>query len=140
MGFDLSGVNPKMRTEEPDENCLHDEYSEWLDENPGVYFRNNVWWWRPLWEYVCDQCSDILTEKDMHRGNYNDGHKIGKVKALHIARRLDKLLKKGDVFQYEMAYQEWREQQESKVPYPFRESNVRGFSKFCRESGGFYIC
>ena len=140
MGFDLSGVNPKIRSIEPDEESSYDEYNEWLSENPGVYFRNNVWWWRALWDYVADQCNDILTEKDIRYGHFNDGHKIGKVKALAIARKLDKLLKEGEVSQYELAYEEWRERQEEEVPYPFREDNVRGFSKFCRESGGFYIC
>ena len=140
MGFDLSGVNPKMRYDEPSEDSTREEYTEWLDDNPGIYFRNNVWWWRPLWDYVCDQCHDILTEKDRASGNYNDGHKIGKVKSLHIARRLDKLLKQGEVSQYEIAYEEWRSSQDKDVPYPFNEDNVRRFSKFCRESGGFYIC
>ena len=138
MGFDLSGVNPKMNSKEPSEDCDYSEYSLWLSENPGVYFRNNVWWWRPLWDYVCENCSDILTEKDIRGGNYNDGHKIGKIKALQIARRLDKLLKKGDVAAYELAYAKWKDEQDN-YPYPFNEENVREFSRFCRESSGFYI-
>ena len=40
--------------------------------NPDKYFRNNVWWWRPLWDYVCNTCYDILSEKDMNAGSYND--------------------------------------------------------------------
>ena len=39
MGFDLSGLNPKNET--------------------GEYFRNNVWWWRPLAQYVLDETKVI---------------------------------------------------------------------------------
>ena len=24
----------------------------------GEYFRNNVWWWRPLWDYCCEVDSE----------------------------------------------------------------------------------
>jgi len=29
----------------------------------GEYFRNNVWWWRPLWDWTYEQCQDIITQK-----------------------------------------------------------------------------
>ena len=87
MGFDLSGVNPKMNMKmeefpvynkynnmdwadrmkkfDKDEE-LSSKYWEELDKyqeaNPGVYFRNNVWWWRPLWSFVCERLDDVLTE------------------------------------------------------------------------------
>ena len=99
MGFDLSGVNPKRHTERSEYEFYGDEsinthnvdneeirrkyWNEWEkyhDENPGIYFRNNVWYWRPLWQYVTVSCDDILTEKDMERGDYNDGHIISKTK------------------------------------------------------------
>ena len=37
----------------------------------GRYFRNTVWYWSPLWEYVYKVCPDILTARDMIRGAYN---------------------------------------------------------------------
>ena len=77
MGFDLSGVNPKMNMKQKDfpvydkhqkmdwsvrtkilendeklSNQYWKEYDKFQDANPGIYFRNNVWWWRPLWQYV----------------------------------------------------------------------------------------
>tara|TARA_R100001530_G_scaffold135152_1_gene111648 strand:+ start:73 stop:495 length:423 start_codon:yes stop_codon:yes gene_type:complete len=140
MGFDLQGKNPKMHTDEPPEGCHFDDYSQWLNENPGVYFRNNVWWWRATWDYICDKCSDILSQKDVQGGNYNDGHYISGAKSLQIARRLDKLIKRGEVHAYELAYAEWKDNQSEEVPYPFYEENVKRFSLFARESGGFYIC
>lgn len=80
MGFDLFGCAPKAKG--------------------GEYFRNNVWWWRPLWAYVCDVCTDILTEEDRTGGAFNDGHVIGEAKARAIHSRLTQLLENGAVASY----------------------------------------
>lgn len=37
----------------------------------GEYFRNNVWWWHPLWEY-CERLAPDLIPSD-NLGHYNDG-------------------------------------------------------------------
>ena len=150
MGFDLSGMNPNMSSPQPDlppfpERTDKDweKYHDWQDDNCGVYFRNNVWSWRPLWNFVSSVCGNILTEKDMQGGSYNDGHKICKTKANRIASRLFKLIRKGDVKAYESAY---RRHQDSlnddnwDKSYPFSEDNVRQFANFCLNSGGFRIC
>ena len=70
--------------------------------NPGNYFRNNVWWWRPLWHYVCNSCDDILTEEDIEGGASNSGHKINADKALEIGVRLHTAVLDGSV-------QEWKD-------------------------------
>jgi len=149
MGFDLSGMNPNMTRPQPKlppfpERTDKDweEYHDWQEENCGVYFRNNVWSWRPLWHFVSSVCGNILTEKDIGSGTYNDGHRICKTKANRIARRLFKLIRKGDVKAYESAY---RRHQDSlnddnwDKSYPFSEDNVREFANFCLNSGGFEI-
>ena len=69
MGFDLYGQQPK-------------------NEN-GKYFRNNVWWYRPLWQFIKDNCEDILNKKDIENGDNNSGHLISKSKANEIAERLE---------------------------------------------------
>ena len=125
MGFDLYGANPIKNTKIPIEvtqyqdeegfcnwNKMSDENKEEYfkyreqheEENPGTYFRNNVWWWRPLWEFVVERCDDILTEKDIEHGSYNDGHTISKTKSKKIAARLRRLLKDGSVDKYEAQY------------------------------------
>ena len=66
MGFDLNGLNPKnIEIEKPkrptDVYKLSDKEQEkyfkkqnkYLEQS-GTYFRNNVWWWRPLAEYVIE--------------------------------------------------------------------------------------
>ena len=86
MGFDLYGRNAKVDKSE--------------------YFRNNVWWWHPLWDYVCDVCEDILTEEDMHAGHFNEGHEIDEDKARRIAQRLFELIEEGKVQKYSVDYKE----------------------------------
>tara|TARA_Y100000296_G_C5143792_1_gene242530 strand:+ start:223 stop:795 length:573 start_codon:yes stop_codon:yes gene_type:complete len=117
MGFDLSGMNPNTTRPQPEippyqtmkdwsdkEKKMYEDYETWQEENSGVYFRNNVWWWRPLWHFVCRACENILTEKDIERGSYNDGHKISKTKAGRIAKELFRLIETDQVKAYESMY------------------------------------
>lgn len=123
MGFDIYGMNPQINEDYPprfDEIMKkYGDGSGWLDwskdipeeikneyyaiqekhqeSNPGEYFRNNVWGWRPLWGFVCEVCHDILTDKDVEGGCYNDGHEISKTKAIQIGNRLSKLIANGFV-------------------------------------------
>ena len=120
MGYDLYGLSPRPNEDEPLQltklKSKFEDKNGWMkfdkmsqkqkdtyfelsdkadDENPGRYFRNNVWWWRPLWNYVCEQCQDFLTIEDMSGGSSNSGHKISNTKALMISRRLSKLIAEG---------------------------------------------
>ena len=117
MGFDLSGMNPNLTRQAPEippyqtmsdwsdeEKKMYADYEEWQEENSGVYFRNNVWWWRPLWQFVTGVCEGILTEKDIERGSWNDGHKISKTKADKIAKRLYSMIENGEVKAYQQGY------------------------------------
>ena len=111
MGFDLSGMNPNITRPQPElpptaERTDKDweKYWDWQDDNCGVYFRNNIWWWRPLWSFVTATCDDILTEKDIRLGGYNDMHKISKTKAGRIAKRLHSMIEDGKVKEYENGY------------------------------------
>ena len=119
MGFDLAGMNPNLTRPEPPlpasfnsdnwtdvDKKMHDDYDKWQEENSGVYFRNNVWWWRPLWHFVCFACDNILTDKDIEKGSWNDGHKISKTKAGKIAKKLYSMIDDGRVKEYENKYRE----------------------------------
>ena len=129
MGFDLSGVNPKMNMK-PEELPVYGKYSKmdfkekwkvfdadkklrdqyWEEENkfqsanPGIYFRNNVWWWRPLWQYVCEQFPDLISDEDAERGCYNDGHEITEDKAMKIGVELTAMLEDGRVKEHTDRY------------------------------------
>ena len=132
-------INPQLKEE-------YDDYMktrlEWQDSTEGSYFRNNVWFWRPLWSFVCGACGDILTRNDVEQGSYNDGHKISKTKAKRIASRLRRYLKDGHVD----AYESWYARKVSQLKdddcnknYPFSIDNVKEFERFCEHSGGFQI-
>jgi len=115
MGFDLYGIHPKN----PDN--IQKPYYDWSKDHteketeeyfneidafelavPGNYFRANVWGWRPLWQFVCEFCSDFLSEKDMRAGDFNDGMKICKTKAKKIAARIRRLRRDGTLVKYSL--------------------------------------
>lgn len=67
MGMDVFGKKPRTEV--------------------GEYFRNNVWYWHPLWDYCC-AISPELTEKVLD-GHSNSGDGLNS----HDSRELSKLLK-----------------------------------------------
>jgi len=154
MGFDVYGLKPKINKEKPktlDDYQDKDGFAKWdkMDDkdrdiyfklqdkyhsdNPGVYFRSNVWWWRTLWDYTCDVCHDILTRDEMASGQFNDGNKISKTKATKMAKAMKDAETNGFLNEYE-----------SNVPketsYPFSVDVAIEFRKFLEESGGIEIC
>ena len=160
MGMDVYGLNPKKNTKMPEvikeipegkdwydsytllskeeRNVYHAAKDKYYEDNPGVYFRNNVWYWRPLWDYVC-QHVDSLTEEDRMDGHSNSGHQISEEKAITIAGVLYALLEDGTVKEAEKVHNKAETAMED-PSYPFTEENVREFAIFCEESGGFEIC
>lgn len=135
----------------------------------GNYFRSNVWFWRPLWNYVEIVCVDVLIKEE-----YENGYT--KETAEKIARRLRDLDMAGELDRYEKAYNEFRAMlpdvpcgicggtgRRAEPPaigpgelecngcggkgtrrpfftmYPFTAENVREFARFCAESGGFRV-
>lgn len=86
MGFDIYGINPKTTRERPERPESYDNeevtraYFKDLDlfheENPGVYYRSNVWWWRPIVDFLKDFGDDILSQEDLDGLSQNSGHVI----------------------------------------------------------------
>lgn len=115
MGFDLNGLDPynpnnlkppfmdwsSQDITEEDKKKYFKASDKFYKDVRGWYFRANVWYWRPIWNFVCSFCDNILSETDMERGNYNDMHKISKTKAKRIAIRLRKRIKDGTAQKYE---------------------------------------
>tara|TARA_R100000808_G_scaffold18026_1_gene39583 strand:+ start:26 stop:532 length:507 start_codon:yes stop_codon:yes gene_type:complete len=167
MGFDLYGMKPEANTPEPEwtkgdpyistdiegimqvDPQVKEEYDDyikekikWQEVNGGAYFRSNVWYWRPLWEFVCTVCNNVLTYDDYKKGNWNDGHKISKTKTKRIASRLRVLLNNGTVNSYERFHKECKDELDDKnwdKSYPFSVEHVKEFERFCEKSGGFEI-
>lgn len=96
MGFDLYGLSPEESVVPDEPDFANDEegakaFFTWQHNTEGAYFRNNVWWWTPLWNFICCVCDDILTKEDIENGMYNDGHQIDETKAKEIAARIKKI-------------------------------------------------
>ena len=109
MGMDVYGVNPTVRVgskkpERPENlhkdapRSVVDKYfkqvQEFEDTNPGVYFRNNCWWWRPLANFIIEKC-DWLTQEQKERLHDNSGFEFSEDEALTIADTLQKQVDDG---------------------------------------------
>jgi hypothetical protein len=89
MGTDIHGLSPNSEI--------------------GEHFANDCWTWRPLWDYVCHVCSDIITEDEHSKGNQSAGCQIDGARAMKIALRLDHLLEQKETQAYDAAFKNWKE-------------------------------
>jgi len=115
MGFDLYGQNPKLKGKEPyidwTKKPSDEEKKEYFKarekfekENPGHYFRNNVWFWRPLANYVLQLMANEFTEDEQKSWHHNDGFEVSEEQAQKIADRLEQELKTNRVKTVEEFY------------------------------------
>jgi len=81
MGMDVYGNNPTSEK--------------------GEYFRNNVWWWRPLWQYCEDMAPDLCKGVS---AQYNDGDGLDDEKAKALSKILLETLSDGRCLIYEAQY------------------------------------
>ena len=117
MGFDVYGRNPKLTGEKPEidwstkpsdeeRTKFFEDLEKFEQDNPGYYFRNNVWYWRPLWSYICDYIApDILSDEDKKGGAYNDCHHINAIKANYIADKIAEKHATGELQKFADWYQ-----------------------------------
>jgi len=105
MGFDLYGMNPKIKkgsvkppaldwkksTEKERKNYFKIS-NKWEADNVGVYFRNNVWWWRPLADLVEKLCF-FLDDKQKEHLHDNGGYEYDEATAHKIADTLEAFVK-----------------------------------------------
>ena len=115
MGFDLYGLAPdnpnNLKAPSLDwsrSDITEDEKTEYFkasDEHRknvrGEYFSVHLDSRRPIWNFTCNACDNILTRNDMESGHSNDYHKISKTKAKRIATRLKKTIQNGSAQKYE---------------------------------------
>jgi len=184
MGFDIYGLDPVIHdgvvkpemsdeefkeiaeSEDPVKKKRVEEYFNEMEKyesaNIGFYFRNNVWWWRPIAMIIEESCKDLLTKKQVEGLHMNDGVKYPKELALEIARRLDEMVEAGMTNQYVKPAQHelnttadtFRNRkgvegllsnlgiksiEDESEKYPFDMNNMKNFIAFAKESGGFQI-
>ena len=85
MGMDVYGKEPTSET--------------------GKYFRNNVWGWRPLWDYVSDIGASVISDELHRAGHHNDGAGLDAAGSLHLAQLLRAELDNGRTANYAAARQ-----------------------------------
>lgn len=81
MGMDVFGKNATSET--------------------GEYFRNNVWWWRPLWDYCVEVAPELCGDVD---GDSNSGDGLDAEGADDLAVVLFNELESGRTAQYAKDY------------------------------------
>lgn len=78
MGMDVFGLKPKS--------------------NIGEYFRNNVWWWHPLWDF-CDSVAPEICNK-VESAHYNSGDGLNAIDSRKLAFLIKEQIKTGAAQQY----------------------------------------
>ena len=86
MGMDVVGIKPRGKT--------------------GEYFRNNVWYWRPLWEY-CEFIDPTLREK-VPNAQYNGGDGLrDAIECIALSNKLIDSINTGVAQRYKEAREQW---------------------------------
>lgn len=84
MGMDVYGLNPLTET--------------------GEYFRNNVWWWRPLWNYCLKVAPEICNRV---AGHVNEGDGLNSYDAVRLADILLDKIESGHTHLYMIEYNDY---------------------------------
>jgi hypothetical protein len=79
-----------------------DVYGKAPVSEKGEYFRNNIWWWHPLWRYCEHLAPDLIPENNL--GHSNDGWGLNRRKSQALADRLAAALDSGETEQHAQAY------------------------------------
>jgi len=139
MGFDLYGMNPynpnkaikpemdwdsQPTREETDK--YFKEKSKYQEEVVGDYFRNNVWWWRPLANYVI-KYTGCVEEEDAQMWGENSGHEVDDETAKQIHNQLQVLIESGHTKKFEADYEKERLKAEK-----HNDKVEKELKKFCK--------
>ena len=115
MGFDITGLNPKGKKYNSPSNELYekdqDKFFKELEKyqsQKGTYFRNSVWWWRPLAHYVL-KYTKVIDEDKKDCWSYNDHCIIDEQEATQIAKQLRHLIETGHTKKFSREWEYRRE-------------------------------
>lgn len=87
MGMDVYGLKPKSKV--------------------GEYFRNNVWWWHPLWDYCCF-VDNSLIEK-VPNAHCNDGDGLNAIDSRKLGFLIKATVEDGSAEDYILSYNQYLE-------------------------------
>lgn len=83
MGMDVYGLSPSSEE--------------------GTYFRNNVWWWHPLADYIIQFAPEHLVVQ-CQSWHSNDGDGLDEQSAEELGDWLEEAIARGHTLQYEQEY------------------------------------
>lgn len=98
-----------------------DVYGKAPRSSAGEYFRNNVWWWHPLWDFCCSV--DCSLEERVPDGHINAGDGLDDEGAKALAMALMESLEDG----YARAWHQARNEHIAELP--------RRECQWCESSG-----
>ena len=84
-----------------------EEKTDYEEANCGYYFRNNCWWWRPLWNYCYIIADDIITEEVFNSGHNNSGAGLNDKDAKLLGNRLMEHIADGSTIKYQAEYEQY---------------------------------
>ena len=139
-----------------------DVYGQCPTEQSGEYFRNNIWWWGPLVDYI-----QLVAPNETRPCEYwgtNDGDGLDEEQSLALADKLQAELDSGRCERYTISRGtcgvattddqdimgsaqaaitllagEDEAESVKETTWPFSVENVREFTRFLRHCGGFEI-
>lgn len=139
-----------------------DVYGKRPQSEVGRYFRNNVWYWHPLWDY-CRFIAPGITEK-VKEGHYNSGDGLDNIDSRKLSFMLTESLNNGVADEYIRLFESDKEPEtipcgcagyeepvdclqcnNTKVIknyhklYFIDKENIQSFANFLLECGGFKI-
>ena len=139
MGFDIYGMNPynpnkavkpTIDWDSQPSRKQTDKYfkkkSKYQEEVIGDYFRNNVWWWRPLASYVI-KFTGCIDESDHEYWSENGGHEVDDQTAKQIHNQLKVLIESGHTKKFEDDYEKERLKAEK-----HNDKVEKELEKFCK--------
>ena len=109
-GDNIDGFKQKWKELNGDEtlrNQYFTELQEYETVNVGHYFRNNCWWWRPLWNYCHNVAPDLIDEKLFEDGHSNSGAGLDDKGAKKLGQLLLQEINNGNTIRYQAEYQQW---------------------------------
>lgn len=77
----------------------------------GEYFRNNVWWWHPLWDYCIDVWPELADK--VPGGHSNSGDGLDAIESRKLGFMLENNIKSGQAEKYIKDYNEFISKLES---------------------------
>ena len=104
------------------------EMEDYEEVNVGFYFRNNCWWWRPLWNYCYTVAPELINDDLFDSGHSNNGAGLNDEDAKKLGNILMDEIASGRTIQYQASYQQYLDDIPDDV-CTFCNGNNRGKNK-----------